>query len=190
VSAQTVRCYWSLRRPGRTARGGWCCSLMICWCAFAPPCLHRASINSVFWCFVVTRCASRARGASAREVCTGFVASAPAAVGDQLELPIGSDRNAEPSRRKRWSWMLAHVFLADLDTCARCGGPMRCQGLAPVRPQIQPRELSRFFQVESPMRVRDAVVSSSVVSPGKSAGLAPDQRVSKVLGRHTAAHWT
>ncbi len=36
----------------------------------------------------------------------------PAAPGDQLELLLGSDKSAEPSRRKRWSWMLAHVFRA------------------------------------------------------------------------------
>jgi hypothetical protein len=27
--------------------------------------------------------------------------------------------------RTRWSWLLKHVFQADLDTCCRCGGPMR-----------------------------------------------------------------
>ena len=49
----------------------------------------------------------------------------PVAPGDQLELSLGFDKSAEPSRRKRWSWMLAHVFLAELDHCPHCGGPMR-----------------------------------------------------------------
>jgi hypothetical protein len=40
---------------------------------------------------------------------------------NQLELDHG---DAAPPRRKRWAWLLAHVF-ADLDTCPRCSGPMR-----------------------------------------------------------------
>lgn len=46
----------------------------------------------------------------------------PAAPGDQLELPTDE---ALPAARKRWGWLLKHVFQADVDTCARCGGPMR-----------------------------------------------------------------
>jgi len=62
--------------------------------------------------------------------------------------------DARPSR-KRWAWLLAHVFRADLDTCVRCGGPMRWLeaatteqaatallaklGLAPQPPPTPPR---------------------------------------------------
>src|SRR5438445_8136907 len=56
----------------------------------------------------------------------------PAAPGDQLLLAaLGGDNadadegDARPPARKRWAWLLAHVFRADLDTCPRCGGPMR-----------------------------------------------------------------
>jgi hypothetical protein len=35
--------------------------------------------------------------------------------------------------RKRWAWLLAHVFQADLDTCPRCGGPMRWVEAATTR---------------------------------------------------------
>ena len=52
----------------------------------------------------------------------------PAAAGDQLELGFGSgDANAQAptSGRSRWSWLLSHVFRADLDTCSLCGGSMR-----------------------------------------------------------------
>jgi hypothetical protein len=50
---------------------------------------------------------------------------APAA-GDQLELAlVERDDEAEPPRRNRWAWLIAHVFRADVETCARCGGPMR-----------------------------------------------------------------
>jgi hypothetical protein len=47
---------------------------------------------------------------------------APPAEGDQLPL-FGN----EPPRRgrHRWAWLLRHVFAADLETCTRCGGPMR-----------------------------------------------------------------
>ena len=48
----------------------------------------------------------------------------PPAPGDQLELALDAESD-EPAPRKRWAWLLKHVFAADLDTCPRCGGPMR-----------------------------------------------------------------
>jgi hypothetical protein len=48
----------------------------------------------------------------------------PAAPGDQLELALDAE-SEEPAPRKRWAWLLKHVFAADLDTCPRCGGAMR-----------------------------------------------------------------
>jgi len=50
----------------------------------------------------------------------------PPASGDQLEFPKANPQtdDSRPSRT-RWAWLLAHVFRADLDTCVRCGGPMR-----------------------------------------------------------------
>jgi hypothetical protein len=49
----------------------------------------------------------------------------PHAAGEQLELRFEEDDDREPPRRNRWAWLLAHVFCADLETCERCGGPMR-----------------------------------------------------------------
>ena len=49
----------------------------------------------------------------------------PPAPGDQLELEFDDTGNAARPTRKRWAWLLAHVFAADLDTCPRCSGPMR-----------------------------------------------------------------
>jgi len=50
----------------------------------------------------------------------------PPASGDQLEFPKLNAQTDDPRpSRKRWAWLLAHVFRADLDTCVRCGGPMR-----------------------------------------------------------------
>jgi hypothetical protein len=48
----------------------------------------------------------------------------PPAPGDQLELALDAE-STEPAPRKRWPWLLKHVFQADLDTCPRCGGAMR-----------------------------------------------------------------
>ena len=51
----------------------------------------------------------------------------PPASGDQLDLP-GGDADGEGESappRKRWAWLLRHVFQADLENCPRCGGPMR-----------------------------------------------------------------
>jgi hypothetical protein len=48
----------------------------------------------------------------------------PPAPGDQLELALDAESD-EPTGRKRWAWLLRHVFAADLDTCPRCSGPMR-----------------------------------------------------------------
>ncbi len=49
----------------------------------------------------------------------------PPAPGDQLGLALEADSDEPPAGRKRWAWLLRHVFGVDLDTCARCGGPMR-----------------------------------------------------------------
>ena len=46
----------------------------------------------------------------------------PPAAGEQLEL-LHNDDGRPP--RKRWAWLLRHVFSVDLDSCSRCGGPMR-----------------------------------------------------------------
>jgi hypothetical protein len=48
------------------------------------------------------------------------------ATGDQLELAWGANTKTAPrSKRSRWGWLLRHVFRAEVDTCQRCGGPMR-----------------------------------------------------------------
>ena len=58
----------------------------------------------------------------------------PPARGDQLEL-LG-DKDDAPAPRKRWAWLLAHVFAADVETCPRCSGPMRWAEVANTRAQI------------------------------------------------------
>ena len=58
----------------------------------------------------------------------------PPARGDQLEL-LGEKDDA-PVPRKRWAWMLAHVFGADLENCPRCSGPMRWAEVATTRAAI------------------------------------------------------
>ncbi|MCC7171927.1 MAG: transposase [Planctomycetes bacterium] len=58
----------------------------------------------------------------------------PPARGDQLELLGESDDS--PTPRKRWAWLLAHVFAADVETCPRCSGPMRWAEVATSRAAI------------------------------------------------------
>jgi hypothetical protein len=45
--------------------------------------------------------------------------------GDQLLLTLSPEAPEREPSRARWSWLLKHVFLADVETCVRCGGPMR-----------------------------------------------------------------
>lgn len=61
----------------------------------------------------------------------------PPARGDQLELldELGEKDDA-PAPRKRWAWLLAHVFAADVETCPRCSGPLRWAEVATTRAQI------------------------------------------------------
>ena len=58
----------------------------------------------------------------------------PPAPGDQLTLArLEETEDPQRPRRNRWAWLLAHVFRADLDTCDRCGGPMRWAEAATTR---------------------------------------------------------
>jgi len=58
----------------------------------------------------------------------------PPAAGDQLELAgFGEREDPEPPRRNRWAWLLAHVFRATVETCERCGRPMRWAEAATTR---------------------------------------------------------
>lgn len=50
---------------------------------------------------------------------------APKAPGDQLELLVEQSDAPALSARRRWAWLLSHVFGADLELCPKCGGPMR-----------------------------------------------------------------
>jgi len=49
----------------------------------------------------------------------------PPARGDQLALELLGEKDDAPAPRKRWAWLLAHVFAADVESCPRCAGPMR-----------------------------------------------------------------
>jgi hypothetical protein len=61
----------------------------------------------------------------------------PPAAGDQLDLldQLG-ERDDKPSTRKRWAWLLARIFAADVETCPRCAGPMRWAEVATSRADI------------------------------------------------------
>jgi hypothetical protein len=54
----------------------------------------------------------------------------PPAAGDQTVLRFGEESSHNNITRKRWSWLLRHVFAADLEHCPRCSGPMRWKEIA------------------------------------------------------------
>ncbi len=41
-----------------------------------------------------------------------------------------------PPSRKRWAWLLAHVFRADMEHCPRCNDPLRWAEIATTRADI------------------------------------------------------
>src|SRR5690606_29853616 len=49
----------------------------------------------------------------------------PPAWGDQLELVLTLDDRDDKPAPRRWAWLLKHVFAEDVESCIRCGGPMR-----------------------------------------------------------------
>ena len=89
----------------------------------------------------------------------------PPCEGDQLSL-LGDDEGEPRPARARWGWLLKHVFQQDVDTCIRCGGPMRWveaattpdaiarlmaqHGLAPERPPRPPRTVPAIEQLRLP----------------------------------------
>jgi len=104
----------------------------------------------------------RAQVCPQAQAAPGRFAPEPAA-GEQLSLEallsaagssVSSEQPEPRAGRSRWSWLLKRVFRADVDSCSRCGGPMRWlevateqhaiarllskQGLAP-RPPPAPR---------------------------------------------------
>jgi hypothetical protein len=85
----------------------------------------------------------------------------PPAPGDQLEL-LG-DTDDAPARRKRWAWLLAHVFPADAETCPCCSGPMRWAEVANTRAQIT-RLLAEHgpWSASATGRARDGVRARAV----------------------------
>jgi hypothetical protein len=103
--------------------------LLVRLCACVPP----PWFNMVRY-FGVLSSHSRHRARVVRSVVERSRFVPQPASGDQLELGFGSDDSSafasvpasEPKHgRSRWGWLWAHVFRADVDTCVRCGGPMR-----------------------------------------------------------------
>lgn len=73
----------------------------------------------------------------------------PPAAGDQLELLGESSDAPSLSQRKRWAWVLAHTFGADLEHCQDCGGPLRWVAIAKT-PSAALRLMSQLGYARAP----------------------------------------
>lgn len=119
----------------------------------------------------------------------------PPAAGDQLKLPGNAEAddagyNDNAPCRKRWAWLLGHVFRADLENCPRCGGPMRWLeavatreaaarllaklGLAPQPPPAAPAPSPRrrVLSARTPTRAarRSPAATRAIPASADSAG--------------------
>ena len=77
---------------------------------------------------------------------------APPASGDQELLELAKDEGEGQHRngRKRWAWLLGHVFRVYVETCPKCGGPMRWAEIAD-NPEAIARIMSKHgLQVRTP----------------------------------------
>ena len=88
----------------------------------------------------------------------------PPAAGDQLEL-LGELEDGSPKGpRHRWAWLLAHVFLADLEHCPKCHGPMRWVEVA-ESPDAAARLMASQGMVPAPLRPRVRVALEQLRLP-------------------------
>jgi hypothetical protein len=94
---------------------------------------------------------------------------APPAPGDQLELGVVRNDNDEkkPAGRKRWAWLLRHVFAEDLDTCPRCGGAMRWAEVATTPEAIARLITQHGIPTRSPPTPRPTVPRGQLRLPFK-----------------------
>jgi hypothetical protein len=77
----------------------------------------------------------------------------PPAAGDQLELLGESNDGSPKGLRHRWAWLLAHVFLADLEHCPKCQGPMRWAEVAST-PKAASRLMAKHGLAPQPPSMR------------------------------------
>jgi Putative transposase/Transposase zinc-binding domain len=78
------------------------------------------------------------------------------AAGDQVALPFGEEGSHERVTRKRWAWLLRHVFAADLEHCPKCSGPMRWSTIATKTSDIARLMLAHGLEAQAPPEVKRA----------------------------------
>ena len=78
------------------------------------------------------------------------------AAGDQIALPFGEEGAREGVTRKRWAWLLRHVFAADLEHCPKCSGPMRWSTIATKTSDIARLMLAHGLEAQGPPEVKRA----------------------------------
>jgi len=78
----------------------------------------------------------------------------PPAAGEQTALPFGEEDSHDNVTRKRWSWLLRHVFAADLEHCPKCSGPMRWKEVALKTSDIARLMIAHGLDAQGPPEVR------------------------------------
>ena len=105
--------------------------------AVAPPRLHLVR----YFGLLSSHCALRSQVVPHYPLDPCAHRPSPAA-GDQLELLSELEEGSPKGSRHRWAWLLARVFLADLEHCPKCQGPMRWAEVAKT-PQAAARLMAR-----------------------------------------------
>jgi hypothetical protein len=91
----------------------------------------------------------------------------PPAQGDQLSLLADTDDDSTERHppRSRWAWLFKHVFAEDLDTCARCGGPMRWVEAATTPETIARLMANHGLAPRPPPTRRTAAITGQLALP-------------------------
>jgi hypothetical protein len=89
--------------------------------AVPPPRMHLLRFFGIL--SSITRCAAKSRHPQSQSPASSR-RRRPRVIREPLPLD-SPDPEPQRSGRARWGWLIGHVFLADVEHCIRCGGPMR-----------------------------------------------------------------
>ena len=104
--------------------------------AIAPPRFHLVR----YFGLLSSHCKVRAEVVPRRRK---HAAQAAASDRGPVAVAVGKERCPTTRGRKRWAWLLWHMFSADVETCRKCGRPMRWAEVA-EHPNAIARLLQRY----------------------------------------------